>query len=473
MLAIIGFEQYCFYFGLVMASLFEKLSYGVQKVKDTAHKASTATGFALSGLSTARDNKISDLKEERTLKVQEKTHRKLLETEQNGCIGDENRNTELCSLDGIVSWLSSVQCNLLEPYGLILSDLRLIAETVDSPEAVSMSIEGLVRYLDHALEMAENEKTKRDLKEIFVSMIRVLLMFFEAKINYAEDRNSENGNCLLFSAGEELSLLLRMVVRNLPSELSANVDVRNPLSQKVEQSAFFKKAVPWAKDGKLKAQKHEEYINMLKDTFSTLSAYSHVIGSSVPLNRILSHNRKILVDDFKNRIFLAVRNTRKATIADKSIKVIGQSIKSQSVVNLITNPSSFAIQTASQAIYGLSGIIADNVGDSLSDFDAFISAMEGLKEKSSVQKHEVQLVESELHELQMEYSKLGVFQVSAKKESKVAIDAKMKSLQEIKLKLDGIEKRLNDMNNIFPDSEMKKKEIAEYDESLSRIESMF
>ncbi|MCI6758902.1 MAG: hypothetical protein SPG42_01840 [Candidatus Cryptobacteroides sp.] len=44
----------------------------------------------------------------------------------------------------------------------------------------------------------------------------------------------------------------------------------------------------------------------------------------------------------------------------------------------------------------------------------------------------------------MEYSKLGVFQVSAKKELKVAIDA-----------------------------EMKKKEIAEYDESLSRIESMF
>ena len=90
------------------------------------------------------------------------------------------------------------------------------------------------------------------------------------------------------------------------------------------------------------------------------------------------------------------------------------------------------------------GIIADNVGDSLSDYDAFISAMEGLKEKSSVQKHGVQLVESELNALQMEYSKLGVFQVSAKKELKVAIDA-----------------------------EMKKKEIAEYDESLSRIESMF
>ena len=64
--------------------------------------------------------------------------------------------------------------------------------------------------------------------------------------------------------------------------------------------------------------------------------------------------------------------------------------------------------------------------------------------KSSVQKHGVQLVESELNALQMEYSKLGVFQVSAKKELKVAID-----------------------------SEIKKKEIAEYDESLSRIESMF
>lgn len=77
------------------------------------------------------------------------------------------------------------------------------------------------------------------------------------------------------------------------------------------------------------------------------------------------------------------------------------------------------------------GIIADNVGDSLSDYDAFISA---------------------------------------KKELMLAIDAKMKSLHEIKLKLDGVEKKLN---NIFPDAEMKKKEIAEYDESLSRIESMF
>lgn len=119
------------------------------------------------------------------------------------------------------------------------------------------------------------------------------------------------------------------------------------------------------------------------------------------------------------------------------------------------------------------GIIADNVGDSLSDYDAFISAIEGLKEKSSVQNHEAQLVESELNALQMEYSKLGVFQVSAKKELKAAIDAKMKSLQEIKLKLDGVEKKLNELNNIFPDAEMKKKEIAEYDESLSRIESMF
>lgn len=57
------------------------------------------------------------------------------------------------------------------------------------------------------------------------------------------------------------------------------------------------------------------------------------------------------------------------------------------------------------AVLFKSGIIADNVGDSLSDYDAFISA---------------------------------------KKELMLAIDA-----------------------------EMKKKEIAEYDESLSRIESMF
>ena len=80
------------------------------------------------------------------------------------------------------------------------------------------------------------------------------------------------------------------------------------------------------------------------------------------------------------------------------------------------------------------GIIAYNVGDSLSDYDAFISA---------------------------------------KKKLMLAIDAKMKSLHEIKLKLDGVEKKLNELNNIFPDAEMKKKEIAEYDESLSRIESMF
>lgn len=425
-----------------MAALFKKLADGAQKVADVAQKASSATGHALSELSAGLENKVSDLKEERGLKAQEE-------------------------------WLSSVQCNLSEPYGLVISDLRLIVETVDSPEAVSMSVEGIVRSLEHALEMAEDEKTKRDLKEIFASMIRVLLMFLEAKISYAEDRNSENCNCLLYRAGEELSLLLRTVVRNLPSELSVNVDLRNPLSQKAEQSAFFKKATPWAKDGKSKVKKHEEYMNMLKDTFSTLSAYSHVIGPSVPLNRILSHNRKILVDDLKNKIFSAVRNSRKAMIADKSIKVLGQSIKSQSLVKLITNPSSFAIKTVSQAVSGLSGIIADNVGDSLSDYDAFISAMEGLKEKSSVQKHEVQLVESELNALQMEYSKLGVFQVSAKKELKVAIDAKMKSLQELKLKLDGVEKKLNELNNIFPDAEMKKKEIAEYNESLSRIESMF
>lgn len=119
------------------------------------------------------------------------------------------------------------------------------------------------------------------------------------------------------------------------------------------------------------------------------------------------------------------------------------------------------------------GIIADNVGDRLSDYDAFISAMEGLEENSGVQKLEVQLVESELNALQMEYSKLGVFQISAKKKLMLAIDAKMKSLHEIKLKLDGVEKKLNELNNIFPDAEMKKKEIAEYDESLSRIESMF
>ena len=64
--------------------------------------------------------------------------------------------------------------------------------------------------------------------------------------------------------------------------------------------------------------------------------------------------------------------------------------------------------------------------------------------KSSVLKHGVQLVESELNALQMEYSKWGVLQISAKKKLMLAIDA-----------------------------EMKKKEIAEYDESLSRIESMF
>lgn len=67
----------------------------------------------------------------------------------------------------------------------------------------------------------------------------------------------------------------------------------------------------------------------------------------------------------------------------------------------------------------------------------------------------------------------ALFKKLADGAQKGAIDAKMKSLQEIKLKLDGVEKKLNELNNIFPDAEMKKKEIAEYDESLSRIESMF
>ena len=67
----------------------------------------------------------------------------------------------------------------------------------------------------------------------------------------------------------------------------------------------------------------------------------------------------------------------------------------------------------------------------------------------------------------------ALFEKLADGTQKVAIDAKMKSLQEIKLKLDGVEKKLNELNNIFPDAEMKKIEIAEYDESLSRIESMF
>lgn len=149
-----------------MAALFKKLADGAQKVVDAAQKASSATGHALSELSAELENKVSDLKEERGLKAQEE-------------------------------WLSSVQCNLSEPYGLVISDLRLIVETVDSPEAVSMSFEGIVRSLEHALEMAEDEKIKRDLKEIFASMIRVLLMFLEAKISYAEERNSENCNCLL------------------------------------------------------------------------------------------------------------------------------------------------------------------------------------------------------------------------------------------------------------------------------------
>lgn len=69
---------------LIMAALFKKLADGAQKVADAAQKASSATGHALSELSAELENKVSDLKEERGLKVQEE-------------------------------WLSSVQCNRSEP----------------------------------------------------------------------------------------------------------------------------------------------------------------------------------------------------------------------------------------------------------------------------------------------------------------------------------------------------------------------
>lgn len=48
-----------------MAALFKKLSDGAQKVVDAAQKASSATGHALSELSSGLENKVSDLKEER------------------------------------------------------------------------------------------------------------------------------------------------------------------------------------------------------------------------------------------------------------------------------------------------------------------------------------------------------------------------------------------------------------------------
>ncbi len=209
------------------------------------------------------------------------------------------------TLDDMTSFLCELQSkasNSLEE--MIAAQLEVI-RYIQSPTLVDSTLDSLLLHLDRSLKATDDFLLQEKLKENFSLMMQNYIFFFDARLQYSLDRNSEEAIDLFNTASECLVGAVEKTVNDLcvsDKENNGAVAKFNPagtlvmnILTKTKDTGLFRKLGNVIKS-KLEESKNKAlFYNTIHRIFQKFDKHYPIIGSSMLISELIERYGNDLV----------------------------------------------------------------------------------------------------------------------------------------------------------------------------------
>ncbi len=454
---------------------FKKQATGLLRdVSSAASKAVSSSSDLVQSLSNSAKKVTQDLAEKNEAAKQEKEQKRQREEQIASGFYEENGQTIVSTIGGMQTWLQSLEPDATPSAMQVLQSQLKVLRYVQSPTLTGMAVDNMIVALHDAIQLAEDDNARTDIRKAFAAMFQNYMFFTEATLLLAENNHKQEGLQLLSQAGEMLSETVtqsaQMIVGirgKLKSAKIAKIIVKNIFAEPETQSNFVKKVIKYHSDKKQLAEKQHRFDVVTEQLFDTFDQYADLIGPSIQIKGMLLRYRKQLVE--KRRI-------AKLQIARKHAAFIDQSKMTnlaEGLAGIIRNgkTDTAALNKTFTAVFGMLGDAANNHRDM--DIDAFCMLADAIaKEESDLLQQRTTLL-SNLDELKHQYNETSMLKFNLKKEIQQKMDAKQQEISELDTQLTEIRAKQKELKEVFPEAFAIRADLQQYEAYLLSVEQKY
>lgn len=383
---------------------------------------------------------------------------------------EENGHLIVSTAQGMQTYLNDLQDGASPAILPMLQSQLKVLQYVQSPTMTGMAIDNMIAYLHQSLKMANDEETSTGIRNAFAALIQNYMFFTEATLRLAIDKNNNEAKQLLIQAGDMLTDAVQTtaaIVSTAGKKHLGKVIIQNIFSKKDNEENFISGLISWFSDKKIIEEKKKQYLVTIEQLFYVFDQYAELIGPSIQVKGMLMRYRMQLTEKFESEKLAEVKK-RSTQIDPQKISQITEGL------GALVNPGSIDYNKVGASLGALLGIAADSFNNKADmNVKSFCMIEASLEKRLKKLKEEYQELDSEINRLLELHREIGMFQLSRKKESQEKIDKKKKELETVEGKINKINQKIEEMNELFPEAHAILLEMEEYNNRLCSIENKF
>ena len=319
------------------------------------------------------------------------------------------------SVDSLSGYLQSLQADASPCVMMALQSQLQVLKYVQSPTMMLMAVDNIMHCLYKALNAAEDEITKENLKETFSTLIQSFIFAVEAKLRYEIDSAREESIQLLAEAGDLLmssvTSTAMMVVPVAAGQKIGHVlpKMVNVFAQNAEQKSFIGRLIMVKGKKAMMEEKKAEFDKTLNYIFEELDNYSALVGPSIQLHGMLKRYADGLIERYAIVQYESVKNQ----INDK------ESVRLDSFVDTMLGQNDTAVKI--KTLFKTVSQVAKS--QTLHDYESIRNIKRSLQSELKNYDSQIEKIDVEIAGLEAELNKTSLLQISRKGELQRAIAA--------------------------------------------------
>ena len=319
------------------------------------------------------------------------------------------------SVDSLSGYLQSLQADASPCVMMALQSQLQVLKYVQSPTMMLMAVDNIMHCLYKALNAAEDEITKENLKETFSTLIQSFIFAVEAKLRYEIDSAREESIQLLAEAGDLLmssvTSTAMMVVPVAAGQKICHVlpKMVNVFAQNAEQKSFIGRLIMVKGKKAMMEEKKAEFDKTLNYIFEELDNYSALVGPSIQLHGMLKRYADGLIERYAIVQYESVKNQ----INDK------ESVRLDSFVDTMLGQNDTAVKI--KTLFKTVSQVAKS--QTLHDYESIRNIKRSLQSELKNYDSQIEKIDVEIAGLEAELNKTSLLQISRKGELQRAIAA--------------------------------------------------
>lgn len=172
---------------------FKKQATGLLRdVSSAASKAVSSSSDLVQSLSNSAKKVTQDLAEKNEAAKQEKEQKRQREEQIASGFYEENGQTIVSTIGGMQTWLQSLEPDATPSAMQVLQSQLKVLRYVQSPTLTGMAVDNMIVALHDAIQLAEDDNARTDIRKAFAAMFQNYMFFTEATLLLAENYGGQN-----------------------------------------------------------------------------------------------------------------------------------------------------------------------------------------------------------------------------------------------------------------------------------------